>query len=93
MRALRSLTVPGKRLRKQTKGGVGLRGSVRVRSGDNLSYGLAHLLPCARAGALLMPKASARPLQPVSCCFPHASLVSQTLAGKQKQPRRTVLRY
>ncbi len=87
MMALHSLTMPGKRLRKQTKWGVGLRGSVRVRTGDNLSNGLAHLLrplACARVAALLMPKASARPLQPASCCFPHASPVSQTGAGKQK---------
>ena len=87
MMALHSLKMPGKRLGKQTKGGVGLRGSVRVRTGDNLSNGLAHSLrplACARVGALLMPKASARPLQPASCCFPHASPVSQTGAGKQK---------
>ena len=87
MMALHSLTMPGKRLGKQTKGGVGLRGSVRVRTGDNLSNGLAHsLLPlaCARVGALPITKASAGPLQPASCCFPHASPVSQTGAGKQK---------
>ena len=41
-------------------------------------------LACARVAVLLMPKASARPLQPASCCFPHASPVSQTGAGKQK---------
>src|SRR5208282_6241028 len=97
MMALHSLTMPGKSLGKQTKGGVGLRGSVRVRAGDNLSNGLAHSLrplACARVGALLMPKASARPLQPASCCFPHASPVSQTGAGKQKtapQDRSNIL--
>ena len=37
-----------------------------------------------RFGALPMPKAAERPLQPASHSFPHASPVSQTRAGKQK---------
>ena len=69
MMALPSLKMPGKRLGKQTKGGVGLRGSVRVRTGDNLSNGLAHSLrplACAKVGALLMPKAVRAP---AATCF------------------------
>ncbi len=79
MMALHSLTMPGSAWGSRPKG-------VRVRVGDNPSKGLAHSLrplACARVGALLMPKASARQLQPASCCFPHASPVSQTGAGKQ----------
>ena len=87
MMALHSLTMPGKYSGKQTKGGVGLRGSVPVRTGDGLSNRLAQSPPsraCARVGALPMPKASLRPPQPVPCCFPHASPVLQSGAGKQK---------
>ena len=31
-----------------------------------------------------MPKVAVRPLRHTCCCFPHASPVSQTKAGKQK---------
>ena len=34
--------------------------------------------------AIHMPKVAARPLRHASCCFPHASPVSGTRAGKQK---------
>jgi hypothetical protein len=93
MMALHSLTMPGKYSGKQTKGDVGLRvsrdiqGSVPVRTGDGLSNRLAQSLPshaCARVGALPVPKAPLRPPQPVPCCFPHASPVLQSGAGKQK---------
>jgi hypothetical protein len=34
--------------------------------------------------AIHMPKVAARPLQHASCCFPHASPVSEARAGKQR---------
>ena|SRR5487761_809005 len=87
MMALHSPTMPGKRLGKQNKGAVGIRGGMCVRTDDKLSIGLPgslEVLGCDRVGAIPMPTAVARPLQPASRCFPHASPVSRTGAGKQK---------
>jgi hypothetical protein len=41
-----------------------------------------------RFGALPMPKAAVRPLQPASRSFPHASPARQARAGKQKTVRK-----
>ena len=42
--------------------------------------------------ALPMPEAAANPIEDAFCCFPHASPVSETGAGKQKRPRRAALK-
>jgi hypothetical protein len=77
----------GKRLGKQTRKGLGLRGSKRVRDADKSCSGFARSLEAAgydSFGAVPMPEVAVRPLRHASCCFPHASPVSETRAGKQK---------
>jgi hypothetical protein len=77
----------GKRSGKQIRKGLGLRGSKRVRDADKSCSGFARSLEAAgydSFGALPMPKVAVRPLRHAPCCFPHASPVSETRAGKQK---------
>jgi hypothetical protein len=87
MRSLLSPKTSGKRSGKQIRKGLGLRGSKRVRDADRSCSGFARSLEAAgydSFGALPMPKVSVRLLRHASCCFPHASPVSETRAGKQK---------
>ena len=87
MTPLLSPKTSGKRSGKQIRKGLGLRGSKRVRDADTSYSEFARSLEAAgydSFGALPMPKVAARPLRPASCCFPHASPVFQTGAGKQK---------
>jgi hypothetical protein len=74
---------PGKQIRE----GLGLWESKRTRDGDTSGGGITHSMEAAGydwLSALPMPKVAARPLRHASCCFPHASPVLQTKAGKQK---------
>jgi hypothetical protein len=77
----------GKRPGKQIREGLEFRGSKRIR--DPETSGSAVRLWLEAVGydsfvTLPMPKVAARLLRHASCCFPHASPVSQTRAGKQK---------
>ena len=77
----------GKRSGKQIRKGLGFRGSKLARDADKSFSGFARSLEAAgydSFGELPMPKVAACPLRPASCCFPHASRVSETGAGKQK---------
>ncbi len=87
MTPLPSPQTSGKRQGKQIREGLGLWVSKRVRDADKSRSGFARSPEAAgydSFGGLPMPKAAVRPLQHASCCFPHASPVSQTRAGKQK---------
>jgi hypothetical protein len=87
MMPLLSPKTSGKRPGKQIRKGLRLSGSKRVRDADKSRSGFARSLEAAgydSFGALPMPKAAVRPLGHASCCFPHASPVPQTRAGKQK---------
>src|ERR1700690_428426 len=87
MMPLLSPKTSGKRAGKQIRKGLRLSGSKRVPDADKSRSGFARSLEAAgydSFGALPMPKAAERPLRHASCCFPHASPVSQTKAGKQK---------
>jgi hypothetical protein len=77
----------GKRPGKQIQKGLGLRGSKRTSDADKPYSECMRSLEAAgylSSRALAMPKVAVRPLRHASCCFPHASPVSQTWAGKQK---------
>jgi hypothetical protein len=83
----------GKRTGKQIREGLGLWGSKRTRNADMPYSEFTRSLEAAGSDsfrALPMPKVAASPLRHASCCFPHASPVSQTGAGKQKARRRTL---
>src|SRR5271156_4052206 len=83
----------GKRTGKQIPEGLGLWGSKRTRNADMPHSEFTRSLEAAGSDsfrALSMPKVAASPLRHASCCFPHASPVSQTGAGKQKARRRTL---
>jgi hypothetical protein len=87
MTPLLSQKTSGKRPGKQIRKGLGLWGSKRVRDADTSYSGSACSLEAAgydALGALPMPEVAARPLRPTFCCFPHASPIFQTEAGKQK---------
>ena len=56
-------------------------------SGKQIRLSVVPSLCSTRLGtldAIRMPKVAARPLRHASCCFPHASPVSETRPGKQK---------
>jgi len=83
----------GKRTGKQIREGLGLWGRKRTRNADMPYSEFTRSLEAAGSDsfrALPMPKVAASPLRHASCCFPHASLVSQTGAGKQKARRRAL---
>ena len=87
MTPLLSPKTSGKRPGKQIRKGLRLRESKPVRDADKPCSGFARSLEAAgydSFGALPMPKVAVRPLRHASYCFPHASPVSQTRAGKQK---------
>jgi len=87
MTPLLSPKTSGKRPGKQIRKGLRLRGSKRFRDADKSCSGFARSLETAgydRFRVLPMPEVAARPLRPAFCCFPHASPVFQTEAGKQK---------
>ena len=87
MTRLPSPQTSGKRPGKQIRKGIRLRGSKRIRDAKTSGGGVTRSLEAAgfdRFMALPMPKMAARPLRHASCCFPHASPVFQTEAGKQK---------
>ena|SRR5579883_1275704 len=87
MTPLLSQKTSGKRPGKQLRKSLRLGGSKRVLDADKLCGGFARSLDAAgydRFGALPLPKVAVRPLRHASCCFPHASPVSRTKAGKQK---------
>ena len=72
---------------KQVQHAIATWGSRRTQCNGELSGGLLRSLEAAGVrtfDALNMPKVVVRPLRPSSCCFPHASPVSRTWAGKQK---------
>jgi hypothetical protein len=74
-------------LGKQFRGGLGRWGSKRARSTETTSSELTRppeAVDYDSFGAIPVPEAAADQLQHASCCFPHASPVSQTGAGKQK---------
>ena len=77
----------GNRLGKQTRKGLGPRGSKRVRDADKSCSGFARSLEAAgydSFGAVPMPEVAVRPVRHASCCFPRASPVFLTEAGKQE---------
>jgi hypothetical protein len=87
MTPLPSPQTSGKHPGKQIPKGLGLWGSKRVRDADRSCSGFARSLEAAGYvgfGALPMPNVAVRPLRHASCCFPHASPISQSKAGKQK---------
>ena len=87
MTLLASPQMSGKRPGKQIREGLRPRGSKRIRDADTFGGLLTRSLKAVGNdgfGALPTPKVAARPLLPASCCFPHASPVSQSVAGKQK---------
>ena len=87
MTPLLSPKMSGKRPGKQIRKGLRLRRSKRVRDADKSHSGFARSPETAgydSFGALPMPEVAARTLRPAFCCFPHASPVFQTEAGKQK---------
>ena len=87
MTPLPSPQTSGKRQGKQIREGLGLWGSKRTGDADTSYSELTRSLEAADydgSGALPMPKVAVRPLRHASCCFPHASPVSETRAGKQK---------
>jgi hypothetical protein len=87
MTPLPSPQTSGKQPGKQIRKGLGFWGSKRTHGMHTCGSGVARSLEAASYGwfgALPMPKAAERPLRHASCCFPHASPVSQTKAGKQK---------
>ena len=78
----------GKRPRKQIREGLGLWGTKRIRDADTSGGGVTRSLEAAGYdgfGALPMPKVAVCPLRHAFCCFPHASPVFETRAGKQKK--------
>ena len=87
MTPLPSPQTSGKRPGKQIREGLGVWRSKRTRDADT-SYSESTLSVEAAGydsfGALPMPEVAARPLRPAFCCFPHASPVFLTGAGKQK---------
>ena len=87
MTPLLSPRTSGKRSGKQIRNGIGLPGSKRVRDADTAYGEFTRSLEAAgydSFGALPVPEGAARPLRPAFCCFPHASPVFLTEAGKQK---------
>jgi hypothetical protein len=91
MTFLPSPTTSGKHPGKQIQESLRLRGSKRTRNADMPYSEFTRPLEATgydSFGTLLMPKVAASPLQHASCCFPHASPVSQTEAGKQKTAPR-----
>lgn len=75
-----------KKLAKQIQDAVASLGSTPTQRDGKLSGGLAPSLGAAGLGtfeALHMPKVAVRPQRPASYCFPHASPVSPSGAGKQ----------
>jgi hypothetical protein len=87
MTPLPALRAAGKHPGKQIPEGLGLWGSKRVRVADKSCSGLARSPEAAGYvgfGALPMPNIAVRPLRHASRCFPHASPISQSMAGKQK---------
>jgi hypothetical protein len=94
MTCVLSLKKLGKQPRKQIQDAVAIWGCTLAQREGKLSGGLAPSPGAAGLGtfeARHMPKMAVRPLQPSPCCFPHASPVSPSGAGKQKRPRRAVL--
>jgi hypothetical protein len=76
-----------KRRGKQIRKGLRPGGSKRVLDTDKLCSAFVRSLEAAaydRFGVLLLPKVAVRPLRHASCCFPPASPVFHTGAGKQK---------
>ncbi len=87
MTPLPSPQTSGKQPGKQIRKGLGFWGSKRTHGMHTSGSGFTRSLEAASYewfGALPMPKAAERPLRHASCCFPHASPVSQTKTGKQK---------
>ena len=87
MTSMRSPTKPGKQPGKHIQDAVGVWGSTTIRHGDKRSIRLALSQEAAGYGtfeAVHMPEVAARLLPSSSCCFPHASPVSPSGAGKQK---------
>ncbi len=87
MTPLLSPKTSGKRPGKQIRKGLRLRGSKRTRDADTSYSEFTRSLEAAgydSFGALPMPKVAVRPLRHTPCCFPHASPVFLTEAGKQK---------
>lgn len=87
MTSMHSKTKPGKQPGKQIQDAVGIWESTAIQHGGKQSISLALSQEAAGSRtleALRMPEVAARPLRPGSCCFPHASPVSPSGAGKQK---------
>jgi uncharacterized protein (DUF1778 family) len=88
--------VPNERLQRAFAGSKSERvsgsgGSKRTRNADMPYSEFTRSLEAVGSDsfrALPMLKVAASPLRHASCCFPHASLVSQTGAGKQKTAPR-----
>jgi hypothetical protein len=81
----------GKQSGKQIRPAVAVWGSALAWRDGKPSGHLVPSLGVAGLGtfeARHMPKVAARPLRPVSYCFPHASPVSPNRAGKQKTAPR-----
>jgi hypothetical protein len=87
MTPLPSSQPAGKRLGKQIRGYFGPWGSKLARTAETICSEFRRSLETVDYDgfwAIPMPEASAGPLQHASCCFPHASPVSASRAGKQK---------
>jgi hypothetical protein len=96
MTTLPSPKTSGKRTGKQIREGPGLRRSKRTRDADMPYNEFTRSLEAAGSDSfrvLPIPKVAASPLQHASCCFPHASPVSQTGARKQKMAQKDRLKY
>ena len=87
MMSLHSTTRPGKHSGKQIRGGIGPWGSKPARSGGaspSEASRLAEMIDFSDFWAVTMPETAVSPRQYAFCCFPHASPVFETGAGKQK---------
>jgi hypothetical protein len=87
MTSKRSQTKLGKQPGKQIQDAVGIWGSTAIQHDGKQSIGLALSQEAAGCGTFEAPhmqEVAARPLRPGFCCFPHASQVSPSGAGKQK---------
>ena len=86
-----SQTKLGKQPGKQIQDAVGIWGSTAIHRDGKQSIALALSQEAAGCGTFeppCMPEVAARPLRPAFCCFPHASPVSPSRAGKQKTARK-----
>src|SRR5690349_19215628 len=82
-----SLKELGKPPGKQIQEAVAIWGSTLTRRDGELSGGLAWSFGTAHLGMFEVrhiSKVAVSPLRPSSCCFPHASPVAPSGAGKQK---------